>query len=94
MLVNRLAKQIEEATLSADALERLSELSDARAVIDSMIEVDVRECRRTLTRGSVEGPEGKAQETQRGPITWETIGAALRLKRQTAWRRFRHVDNT
>jgi hypothetical protein len=85
------AMQIEELGWSADALDRLSELREAREVIDWMIERAVVECRTNAQHDTI---DVVGNETRTGtvatPISWDRIAKALGVSRQTAWQRFRY----
>lgn len=81
----------EELPLSADALERLDELREARDIIDRMIERAVVECRTNAQQGR---PDVVGQETRQAttvqPMSWARIAEALGISRQSAWERYRH----
>lgn len=84
-----IVRAVEGADISADALDRLSELRQARDLLCKLIASAVKECRDGAQRPHTEEVGG---ETRRGaafgPITWERIGDALGITSDAARRQF------
>jgi hypothetical protein len=78
---------------SADALERLDQLREARDQLDIMIEHAVRECR-TNARGEIHFEQvlGEGRENHPPkPVPWQRIAEALGVSKQYAWERYRDI---
>lgn len=85
--------RLRESNWSADAQERLSELAEAKRVLDIMIEEAVAECRRGVASGErVDYVDGEVRhDVKRKPMGWAQIADALGISKQAAWKRFRDV---
>jgi hypothetical protein len=86
---------IDELAWSADALDRLGELHQAREMIDWMIERAVIECRTDAVH--INGVEtdhlhgGNRELRSYEPFSWERIAKQLGVTRKVAWRKYGHL---
>jgi hypothetical protein len=88
--------RIEELPLSADALDRLEELREARNMLEILIDHAVDECRGNGQARYVDdvaqadGSTVTREAVVTRPVSWQKIADALGMTRQSAWQRFRH----
>jgi hypothetical protein len=87
--------EIEGASWSADAYERLGQLVDARDYLDLQIERAVVECRtnaKSLAGIETDTLHDRNRERDSyAPISWARIAAKLGVARQVAWRKYAHL---
>lgn len=98
MSKGQIDSELESCHWSADALDRLAELREARDLIDYMIDQAVKECRWNGATGETFHDDSQPVTVMQGqewhgPISWQRIADQLGVSRQTAWQRFRHMED-
>lgn len=86
---------IDHITWSADALERLDQLAGARDYIDWLMDQAVTECRTNALVPTVDLVGDETRHRLRPqPISWAKIAEILGVSRQTAWQKYRHLEDS